>query len=124
MHITLCHPELIAFHRQSHAARGTPPTIKTVLLFTMCCILIFFEHVTEVIAQEAPPNDELSVEILLTGGTVIDGTGGASRAGDVAINNGKILLPAPDQRVEAAWELDCSGPVSYTHLTLPTTPYV
>ena len=75
----------------------------------MCWISIPFEHFTAVIAQEAPPNDGISVEILLRGGTVIDGTGGASRKGDVAIKNGKLLLPTPDQCVEPAWELDCSG---------------
>ena len=109
MHIALCHPELIASAPRSNAASATQPTIKTMLLVAMCWSFFPFEHFPAVIAQEAPPNDGISVEILLRGGTVIDGTGGASRKGDVAIKNGKILLPTPDQRVEPAWELDCSG---------------
>ena len=48
------------------------------------------------------------VDILLRGGTVIDGSGAAGSVADVAIDDGKIV--AVDNRdVEAVWEIDCTG---------------
>ena len=49
-----------------------------------------------------------------------------SGADDAAyLSGGHTLIPTMKQRLAAPSDLiDISGPVSYTHLTLPTTPYV
>ena len=48
-------------------------------------------------------------DLVIQGGNLVDGTGGPSRRADVAIQDDTISTV---------------GTVSYTHLTLPTTPYV
>lgn len=59
--------------------------------------------------QVAPISEPVSVDILLSGGTVIDGSGAAAQQANVAIQDGKILLPTSNQTVNASWEIDCTG---------------
>ncbi len=49
------------------------------------------------------------VDILLRGGTVIDGSGSAAGAADVAIRNEKIVHVGTADVPEAAWSVDCTG---------------
>ncbi|HBV62429.1 MAG TPA: hypothetical protein DEF45_05340, partial [Rhodopirellula sp.] len=58
--------------------------------------------------QVAPISETISVDILLSGGTVIDGSGAAAQQANVAIQDGKILLPSSNQTVNASWEIDCT----------------
>ena len=60
-------------------------------------------------AQPPVKQNPVVADVLLRGGTVIDGTGGPSQKRDVLIRKGKLLLPEPDMDVDAAWEIDCSG---------------
>ena len=50
-----------------------------------------------------------TVDVLLRGGTVIDGTGQPGRLADVAIDGEKITAIATDQKIEALKVIDCSG---------------
>lgn len=109
MHFAISRTEPTASSQQANAVRATRQHIHTVLLVATFLIFIPVEQFTAITAQESPAKQAISVGILLRGGTVIDGTGAAARQCDVAIENGKIVLPGPDQRVEPAWELDCSG---------------
>ena len=54
----------------------------------------------------------MTYDLLIQNSRVADGTGQPAYQADVAVLDGKIAQIAP------------SIPVSYTHLTLPTTPYV
>lgn len=51
----------------------------------------------------------LEADVLLKGGTLIDGTGGARRSGDVAVRDGRIVGVGKLDAVEARWTIDCSG---------------
>jgi N-acyl-D-aspartate/D-glutamate deacylase len=53
--------------------------------------------------------EPLIADVLLSGGTLIDGTGTAGRPGDVAIHDGRIVGVGKLQDVEAQWTIDCSG---------------
>ena len=60
--------------------------------------------------QHGPVNAaELTVDVLLAGGNVIDGTGSAAREADVAIVDGKIVLPTPQDTIKSKWTIDCGG---------------
>ena len=48
----------------------------------------------------------------------------ASLAGCGSKNAGTTETKAAESAEGAAWKIGGIGPVSYTHLTLPTTPYV
>jgi N-acyl-D-amino-acid deacylase len=109
MFFTLCRAEASTFPPEGNDGRATKLIIQTVLLVISYWILIPFDHFTLLMAADAATKDAISVEILLSGGTVIDGTGAAPRQCDVAIKNGRIVLPGPDERVDPAWKLDCSG---------------
>ena len=61
------------------------------------------------LAQETTSNLAPRVDILLRGGTVIDGTGSIAKPVEVAIQNEKILILQPGSRITAEWELDCTG---------------
>ncbi len=61
------------------------------------------------IAQETANREPISADILLRGGTVIDGTGTGAQKLDVAIRKGKLVLPTPGRTVDAIWEIDCTG---------------
>ena len=50
------------------------------------------------IAQETANREPISADILLRGGTVIDGTGTGAQKLDVAIRKGKLVLPTPSYR--------------------------
>lgn len=53
--------------------------------------------------------EQIAADIALLGGQIIDGTGAAMRPGDVAIADGKIVVAAEDDVIEADWKIDCSG---------------
>lgn len=53
--------------------------------------------------------EQIAADIALVGGQVIDGTGAPIRAGDVAIADGKIVLPSDGDTIEATWTIDCRG---------------
>lgn len=49
------------------------------------------------------------VDILLTGGSVIDGSGGAAVQTNVGIKDDKIVYVGQSDTPEAAWTIDCTG---------------
>jgi len=49
------------------------------------------------------------VDILLRGGTVIDGSGAAGEVADVAVDDGKIVDVGDLKNLDAAWTIDCAG---------------
>ena len=51
----------------------------------------------------------LMFDLLIRGGTVVDGTGAPSRIADVAITNGRIVQVAATIVGEAAEEIDATG---------------
>jgi N-acyl-D-amino-acid deacylase len=51
------------------------------------------------------------VDLLLEGGTIMDGSGAPGVPGSVAVAAGRIVLPGPDERVEAARVIDVTGHV-------------
>ena len=53
--------------------------------------------------------DETVYDIILKGGTIVDGTGGPARAADLAISGGKIALIADHIDAPAAETVDVSG---------------
>ena len=52
---------------------------------------------------------DMEADVLLQGGMVIDGTGSPSRLADVAILDGKIVIPEVGETVNAPWTIDCSN---------------
>jgi N-acyl-D-aspartate/D-glutamate deacylase len=67
------------------------------------------DHPFTLSAQDPPNRQPISADILLRGGTVIDGTGSASQTCDVAIRKGQLILPTAGTQVDAIWEIDCTG---------------
>lgn len=58
----------------------------------------------------AQPNAQpSSADILLKGGSVIDGSGIVAIAADVALTGDKITAVGTDLEIAAAWTIDCSG---------------
>lgn len=53
--------------------------------------------------------EQITADIALLDGQVIDGTGAPIRAGNVAIADGKIVLPSDGDTIEATWAIDCQG---------------
>jgi N-acyl-D-aspartate/D-glutamate deacylase len=53
--------------------------------------------------------ETIKADIALLGGRVADGSGDAMRVADVAIANGKIILPNENDSLHADWIIDCSG---------------
>ena len=51
------------------------------------------------------------VDLLLEGGTIVDGTGAPGMPGSVAVVGDRIVLPSPGEAVEAARVIDVSGHV-------------
>ena len=49
------------------------------------------------------------VDLLVHGGTVIDGSGGAGRCADVAVADGRIVAVEPGLQVQAADRIDATG---------------
>ena len=52
-----------------------------------------------------------SVDTLITGGTIVDGTGAPAYPADVAIQGNTLLVPAPAGELTAARTLDATGKV-------------
>ncbi len=53
--------------------------------------------------------DGIEAEVLLSGGTIHDGTGGKSVVGDVAIRDGRIVAVGSFEVGEVGWRIDCTG---------------
>lgn len=53
--------------------------------------------------------EQITADVVLLGGQIIDGSGAAMRPGVIAIDDGKIIEPGEDDVVEADWKIDCSG---------------
>ena len=51
----------------------------------------------------------MSYDLILRGGTIVDGTGSAPFEGDVAVKDGKIAAVAPKIDGTAAREVDAKG---------------
>lgn len=51
----------------------------------------------------------IEADILLRGGTVIDGSGAARRSGDVAMKGNRIIAVGAAIDVQAPWIIDCTG---------------
>jgi N-acyl-D-amino-acid deacylase len=73
-----------------------------------------------------------SLDLLIRNGTLIDGTGGAPRPGDLAIRNGKIVALEPLSTATAARTIEAKGLMvvpgfidihSHTDMDLLTNPY-
>ncbi|MET9147171.1 amidohydrolase family protein [Streptomyces sp. NPDC004042] len=60
-------------------------------------------------APASPATVSSGVDLLLSGGQVIDGTGAPSRRADVAVRDGRVVAVGPDLRVEAARRIDTTG---------------
>jgi N-acyl-D-aspartate/D-glutamate deacylase len=50
-------------------------------------------------------------DIVIRGGTIVDGTGGAPFVGDVAVKGGQILAVGPALDVKGAREVDATGKI-------------
>ena len=79
------------------------------LLGALCVLLGMLVSDATLNAQQAEKPEPIVVDILLSGGTVIDGTGAGAQTGDVAIRKGRLFFPQPEMVVEAVWEIDCTG---------------
>lgn len=67
-------------------------------------------HVASVLALATACAPAPAYDLVLTGGTVVDGTGAAPRAADVAMRGGRIVAVAPDLSVRNAQRvIDVSG---------------
>lgn len=53
--------------------------------------------------------ESIKADVLLSGGTIIDGSGSAGDQGDVAIRDGKIVGVGRLDDVDAVWTIDCKG---------------
>jgi N-acyl-D-amino-acid deacylase len=89
-------------HAGSRVTRG-------ILIWATILLLGTLEFAHNSRAQDATNCDPISADILLRGGTVIDGTGSGSQICDVAVTKGKLVLPKPGTQVDAIWEIDCTG---------------
>ena len=59
----------------------------------------------------------MEYDLIISGGTLIDGTGADAVKADLAVKNGKIERIGDLSQDSASETIDA---VSYTHLTLPT----
>ena len=55
------------------------------------------------------PGNSARVDLLVRGGTLVDGTGAAPRRADIVIDRGLIRAVGPAHDVQAAREIDASG---------------
>lgn len=53
--------------------------------------------------------ESIPADVLLTGGTVIDGSGAEAVVGDVAIRSGVIIGVGSSEGIDATWTINCSG---------------
>jgi N-acyl-D-aspartate/D-glutamate deacylase len=53
--------------------------------------------------------EQITADVALVGGQIIDGSGAPIREGDIVIADGKIILPGDDDTIDAAWTIDCAG---------------
>ncbi len=60
-------------------------------------------------AARSSQAEPLNADVLLTGGTLVDGSGAVGRVGDVAIHDARIVGVGKLDDVEARWRIDCSG---------------
>ena len=66
-------------------------------------------------------------DLIIRNAEIIDGTGAPAQHGDIAIDDNRITSIGKalgSSREEVHANGMTLAPVSYTHLTLPTTPYV
>ena len=82
---------------------------RVFLISATILLLGTLDHPRTLSAQNPPKREPISVDILLRGGTVIDGTGSGSQTCDVAITKGKLILPKAGTQIDAVWEIDCTG---------------
>ena len=87
---------------------GSPVT-RGLLISAAILLLGTLDFSSVLSAQDSTNRDPLSADILLRGGTVIDGTGSGPQICDVAVTKGKLVLPKPGTQVDAIWEIDCTG---------------
>ncbi len=80
----------------------TQTSVVSLLLWCLLASLSFVE------AQSSPARD-LSADLILKGGTIVDGTGQAARVGDVAIFEGKIQAVGDLSQLKALQSIDCQG---------------
>ncbi len=73
------------------------------------CTTPLYLLVTGVVLTSPVQAEQIAAEIALVGGQIIDGTGAPVRAGDLAIADGKIVLPGDDDTIQATWTIDCKG---------------
>jgi N-acyl-D-amino-acid deacylase len=63
-------------------------------------------------APDGAGSDVSGVELLISGGTIVDGTGAAGWAGELAVDDGRIRVLGPDdERPNAACTIDAIGKV-------------
>ncbi len=108
MHNLDCNTSTVTF---GSMGAFTPTRVQNAclrLVFLSLLILSPQPHLCGQSPDARPVESSLSVDILLTGGTVIDGTGASARQCRVGIQDGKVLLPSSDQRISANWEVDCT----------------
>ena len=74
-------------------------TRNTQLLITLLMMIVSTE--VNLIARE--------VDVLLRGGTVIDGSGSVASKADVGLRNKKIVYVGTADAPEATWSIDCTG---------------
>jgi N-acyl-D-aspartate/D-glutamate deacylase len=63
------------------------------------------------IAMTSGCGSEVRVDLLIVGGTVVDGTGGVPRQIDVAVDQGQIVALGPQSELKARRKIDASGQV-------------
>lgn len=71
------------------------------------CLLLTLVLVSGIAARAT--GEVISADVVLSGGTIVDGSGSPGIVGDVAIRDGLIVGVGHLDEIDAAWTIDCSG---------------
>jgi len=95
------------YAEESVSSKNAESTSEAIQMKPQFCVLLIFPVCLIVTPSRTSRAQE--ADILLRGGTVIDGSGKAASAADIAIRDRIIVHVGNGKDVDAAWTIDCEG---------------